>query len=316
MSLPDSTITLLQDEAYLHLCRKTVDDALGQTAAQRTEVESTRPPFGILATRSTRQAFQASLQTVLTGEAALRSRLAKITLLENALKSRIQRELHAFLERASADYGKSSRVLAVIDAWELLLPTYNEKLKALARELREASQSVQYQIQTSHEDYERRIRALAQLRFAAVSVDGAANQMETVSQRIPQAGGALFSCITLPEPPFIRQTEWTDRVIKLPDPELVAALNRAESGVRSLIADNLALLRTHAARARNLVGDVAYQYLEHYWSQLRAHAQAHYVSESDVDDVIARLEERYIAADIQQRMHALAEAVDPYGFVR
>ncbi len=316
MSLPDSTITLLQDEAYLHLCRRTVDDALGETAAQRNEVESARPPFGILATRSTREAFQASLHTVLTDEAALHNRLGKIDLLENALKSRLQRELHAFLEQASGDYSKSPRVLAVIDAWELLLPTYGEKLKALARELREAAQAVQHHTSASRDAYERRIRALAQLRFAAVSVDTAARQMHTVVQRIAQTGGPLFACIALPEPPFVRQTDWTDRTIKLSDPDMIAALARAESDVRNFLAGELAPLRTHAARARNLVGDVAYQYLEHYWSQLRAHAQAHYVSESDVDEVLARLEERYIAADIQRRMHALAEAADPYGFAR
>jgi len=316
MSLPDSTITLLQDEAYLHLCRKSVETALGEIAAQRDEVESTRPPFGILATRSTRQAFQASMHTVLTGEAALRTRLGKIDLLENALKSRLQRELHAYLERASADYGKSRRVLAVIDGWELLLPTYGEKLKALARELREASQSVQHHTLGSHQAYERRIRALAQLRFAAVAADTAAGQMEAVAQRLGSAGGTLFTCITLPEPPFVRQTDWTDRAIKLPDLEMAVALNRAESAIRSLIADDLAPLRTQAAEARNLVGDVAYHYLEHYWSQLRLHAQAHYVAESDVDEVLTRLEDRYIAADIRNRMNALADVADPYGFAR
>lgn len=316
MSLPDSTITLLQDEAYLHLCRKTVEEALGEIAERRDEVESTRPPFGILATRSTRRAFQASMHTVLTSEAALRNRLGKIDLLENALKSRLQRELHAFLERASGDYSKRGRVLAVVDAWELLLPTYTEKLKALARELRDASQSLLNPARNPHEAYERRIRALAQLRFSAVSLDTSAGQMEAVAQRLTQAGGNLFICITLPAPPFIRQTDWVDRTIKLPDAEMTVAFSRTESAVRSLIANNLAPLRAQAAHARNLVDDVAYQYLEHYWSQLRAHAQAHYVAESDVDDVLARLEDRYIGADIQRRMHALAEVADPYGFTR
>jgi hypothetical protein len=316
MSLPDSTITLLQDEAYLHLCRNTVEDALQEIAAQKNEVESTRPPFGILATRSTREAFQASMHTVLTSETALRHRFGKINLLENALKSRLQRELHAYLERVSIDYGSSRRVLAVVDGWELVLPTYAEKLKAYARELREATLAVQRGATPTRDGYERRMRAFAQLRFAAVSVDGTAGQLEALAQRVAQAGGTLFTGLNIPEPPFIRQTEWTDRAIKLTDPELIVALGRVESAVRSMIVDNLGVLRSQAAAARQRVKQIAHGYLEHYWSQLRTHALKHYVTESDVDDVIGRLEERYIAADIQQRMQDLAEVADPYGFGR
>lgn len=307
---------LLQDEAYLHLCRKAVDHALRDIAAQKNEVESTRPPFGILATRSTREAFQASLENVRNSEAALRHRLGKIDLLENAVKSRLQRELHAYLEQVSGEYGRSRRVLAVIDGWELLLPTYTEKLKALARELREACQAVQNCTAASRNTYERRIHALAQLRLAAMSVDAAVSQFAAVTHRLAQARAGLFASVALPEPPFARQVEWTDQVIRLGDAEMIFALARAESAVRSLLAEELAPLRAHLARARNLVGDLAYQYLEHYWSQLRAHALAHYVEESDVDDVLARLDERYIAADIQRRMRDLAEVADPYGFAR
>ncbi len=60
MSLSEDTIGLLRDEAYLLLCRDTVQGALNLAAEKKDEVASTRPPFGVLARKKTREAFESS----------------------------------------------------------------------------------------------------------------------------------------------------------------------------------------------------------------------------------------------------------------
>ncbi|HYP17180.1 MAG TPA: hypothetical protein VEQ65_08205 [Opitutus sp.] len=316
MSLPASTITLLQDEAYLTLCRGTVEAALEGVTAQKNEVVSTRPPFGILATKKTRAAFVSSLHTVLNTEAELRQRLGKVELLEHALKRRVRAALESYLDEASPQFAKRNGVLAAIDGWESLLDNYGEKLKALARQLREAASAVKQSATPSRDAYENRVHCFALLHRAAAGVDGAAGVLEANAQRLAQAAGPLFASVQLPEPPFIRQTEWVDRVLRLTDPEMMSALARLESAVRALLADSLGELHAKVARVRDQVSALARDYLENYWGQLRSHALQHYVSESDVDDILVGLEERYIAGDIQQRMHELSSVADPYALGR
>jgi len=57
MSLSSETIALLRDEAYLALCRHALDHAISEAAEKTQQVRQTRPPFGFLGTKKTREIF-------------------------------------------------------------------------------------------------------------------------------------------------------------------------------------------------------------------------------------------------------------------
>ncbi len=89
-------------------------------------------------------------------------------------------------------------------------------------------------------------------------------------------------------------------------------LDQVDTAVRLMLGDNLAVMHAQVAAARALVTQLAEGYLETYWKQLREHAAAHYVEARDVDEVLAMLTERYIAADVQRRRERAAAVGDLY----
>jgi hypothetical protein len=86
MELSEATLELLQNEAYVFLCREVVEDTLASLEREKAEIASTRPPFGVLARKETREAFTRSMRTALDNEAALRDRLAQISGIEEWLR--------------------------------------------------------------------------------------------------------------------------------------------------------------------------------------------------------------------------------------
>jgi len=312
MELPEPITDLLRDEAYLRLCRDALEAALEQAAQQKEAVASTRPPFGLLASKKTRETFEHSMRTVLTTEAALQNRRDKIKVLESALKAKLNPALHRHLETIAPDYKHRPVVLAAVAAWEALIEGYGEHLQAFARELRQTVGVISSPTASSPEGVEARMEALAALQVAAAGLDESTEQLDAAARRVADCANPLYATIDLSGPPFPGQAEWAGRVTRLADPELLAELGRTDASVRELLTANLAPLRNRATAARDQVDAEAGHYLATYWNQLREYALANYVEEKDVDEVITTLTERYVTAELQRQRQRLNSAGDPY----
>jgi hypothetical protein len=316
MSLPEPLIILLQDEAYLDLAQDTVREALDGIQAQKEEVSSTRPPFGIIATKRMRDAFTSSMQAVLDTEAGLHTRLAKIEVVAKSIKGQLRPAIHSYLETALPDYGAGTRVLAGFDAWErCLVEEYGEMMKGYARELKNTRMLVQSTPTFTADVYARRIRAFAELQLEAENLDSIATLLDVSGQRISNLCGTLYAEVQAPPPPFAQQTPWVEQIVTVGDADMMVALAERETAVRAHLGDELASIRAQAAAAREKLGIIAATCLDNYWEQLRAHAKQYYVQESDVDEVLTRLEARYVTADIRRHRQAIAQS-DPYGVER
>jgi hypothetical protein len=87
----------------------------------------------------------------------------------------------------------------------------------------------------------------------------------------------------------------------LPLDQGVIEVTCVEKEVRDFLADGIDLVHARLEVSRDVCAQLENKTLEQYWNQLRAHAQAHYVEERDVDDVLAMLAQRYVSADLARR---------------
>jgi hypothetical protein len=71
-------------------------------------------------------------------------------------------------------------------------------------------------------------------------------------------------------------------------------MQQIEGTIRATIAERIPQLQTAIDAAHEYVTQRESAYLDNYWQQLRVHAQAHYVAERDLDEVINELSGRYI----------------------
>ena len=88
VQLSAETIACLRDEAYAQLCRDSLTREAEAAAHETLRIEATRPPFGLLASKRTREDYETSLRSALHTETELRERLMQVGQLEQWLVAR------------------------------------------------------------------------------------------------------------------------------------------------------------------------------------------------------------------------------------
>jgi len=307
MELSPDTIRHLRDEAYATLCRHSLTEALENLAQQKANIESTRPPFALLASRQTRVAFSQSLSAVQISESALQVRLAEVAQIERLLQASLRPALHAFLYACDPTYRSFPEILRILRDWEIAFQSLPDLRVAFARDARNARQ------QCGHSAPARRDREpLLVLRDSALRLEKPLDALDRASLQLAALlpAGAEAE-IRLPATPAFRYANWVGLLLTLPLERFVAELHEAESAVRQFQSANAADVETYLSESRAACDRFEQGFLEHYWAQLRAHAQAHYVEECDVDDVIRTLSQNYIESDLARRKRELPSA-DPF----
>jgi hypothetical protein len=298
MQLSKATLELLRDEAYVMLSRETLQETLKVVEQEKADLVNSRPPFGVLAAKKSRENFEAQLQAAEENEAALRDRLTRITRYETWLHRCIRRDLGPYLEAVSAEYRRVGQIKILLSEWEKLaarpLP---DNLVAFAREMRGLRQvtSVAGRVEPpgAHE--------LALLREIA-------SRVEEQQDRIAQLANTINTLaleiglieVRVPPLPQFRRRAWVDLLCGVPLEQVVADVTRVEGEVRAFIHGGMEPILGRLQACRVSCAERLENYLEQYWNQLRAHAQAHWIQERDIDQVLEIMAQRY-DADIARR---------------
>jgi hypothetical protein len=306
MELSPATIEHLRDEAYAMLCRHAVTEALQKLEQEKAAIASTRPPFGILASRSSRDEFTRSMQTAAGTEAALRTRLGQIIELEKWLQGILHGEFRAYLTAISPDYRRFAKVSELLDLWTAEFATLPELLQAFARDVRNAQNG-----STSAPGL-RDLQPFAILRDSALNIE----QHLDVLDRIVMEFTLLLPSdaaveVRVPQLPDFRRVARVNRIAALPADQLVAETNRVEREAREFVATGQSIVPIRLQAAHEACTRHEEIFLQHYWNQLRAHAQAHYVEERGIDEVIETLTQNYVTSDLARRQRQLV-ADDPF----
>jgi hypothetical protein len=298
MELSEATLELLQDEAYAFLCREVVEDRLASLERETAEIASTRPPFGMLARKKTREAFTRSMRTALDNEAALRDRLVQISGIEEWLRPLLRQDIAAYLTEISPDFRRFPQVRARLDDWERDFKALPEFLVAFARELRNLRQA----IDSDPAPGRRFVYELPVVREVAVRLEQQQHDLPGIAAAIAELtqAGAMNE-IRAPVLPEFRRIAWVSRLAVLPVDQALIEVTCVEKEVRDFLADGIDLVHARLEVSRDVCARLENQALEQYWNQLRTHAQAHYVEERDIDDVLAMLTQRYVSADLARR---------------
>ncbi len=308
MELSAATLELLQHEAYAFLCRQAVLEKLASLEREKEAIASTRPPFGLLARKETREAFTRSMRTAVDNEAALRDRLAQIIAIEKRLQPRLRKDIAAYLADVSPDYVRFAQIRARLVDWERAFLALPELLIAFARDLRGARSAMaaggaNARTLSRHD--------LVVLYEIAVKVERQGDELRIIAGAIneltpPVQGGE----IRLPVLPDLRRLAWVNRLAALPPDEAVPELIRAESEIRAFVNGGQETVIARLEASRDICTQLEANALDLYWNQLRAHARAHYVEDRDIDEVLEMLSQRYANTDILSQLDVLTS--DPF----
>ena len=298
MELSKATLELLRDEAYVMLSRETLQENLTAVEMEKAELAGSRPPFGVLAAKKSRDNFEVQLRTAEENEAALRERLTRATRYETWLHRCIRRDLAPYLDAVSAEYRRVGHIKNLLNEWEkLVAKPLPDNLVAYAREMRGLRQAVsaagRAEQPGAHE--------LALLREIAGRVEDQQDRIAQIANTINTLALeiGLIEVRVPPLPPF-RRRAWVDWLCAAPLDQAIAEVTRVEGEVRAFIHGGMQPILGRLQACRVSCAQRLENYLQQYWDQLRTHAQAHWVQERDIDQVLESMAQRY-DADIARR---------------
>lgn len=306
MELPPETIELLRAEAYATLCKESLSESIAAIVREKEELMSTRPPFGVLASKKVRDTFQSKVGEVEDGEAGLRSRLQQVVHIQGWLLGDIHVALDQYLSVASPEYKFWFELGKAIESWEGRVRDLPEKAVAFARDARAAI--LAFSQQAPSDDRRVREARLGSIAALRATVEMAALSLASISEAATEVSklsvGKIETPIELPIPTF-KSVSWVDGLVIVDAPAAVADLQKAEAEARAFATDGIRALLAYSSQAHESCALAADGYLHAYWDQLREHAIKHYVTVRDVDSVIAELTQQFIAADLRRRQSEL-----------
>lgn len=307
MELSEATLAYLRDEAYAFLAREALLARVEDLDRERAAVSSTRPPFGVLAKRSTREAFARSMRIVDDNEAVLRDELAQVTGITDWLQPIIRQEVSTYLASVSPDYCQLLQVVARVDDWERAYRAIPELLVAFARDLR----AVRLAMAPGKLSHGLVAHELAALRESAERLAAHEHELSIIEKAaLALAPVDLAAQLRFPTGSELQRLRWVARLAVIPPEDAMREVAETESEIRKFIANPHAKPFALLQASRDLCATRADKILEEYWNQLRAHAREHYVEERDVPDIIQTLTTRYIDSDIRRRQQA--QSVAPF----
>jgi|GEM_PF-715367 hypothetical protein len=314
MNLPPEITTLLQDEAYATLCHESLTEALARISREKEEILSTRPPFGMLASSQTRQVFQTSLRAALDNEAGLTTRLDQINQIDLWLKSAIEKALSSYLPTVSVEYRTCNDAALVVTRWEHTIEALHEISLALARDAHAVGAALNpiavanTALPTPTLIEQARIRALSNLRATVMALQSGIADVMEVRGQFAELCDTQADGLQLPMPPEFRNLAWVDRLASLSEGQTCAEVLRCETEARAFCAEGIKALLRQGLEVREACFDAAKALLAKYWRELRAYAQANFVQERDVDEVIAELSQHRLAAEASRRQSSFESA--------
>jgi hypothetical protein len=291
VQLSDDTIACLRDEAYLYLCRQSLTQELTRIGSEKEQIKTTRPPFGLLASKKSRDTYETSLNSVLHSEKEISAKLTEVERLDLWLQSKLQDALNDYLSVVNPDHRLFNQISTLVDRWQNAVGALGEHALAFARDLRAAAKPDLNPSQS--------MQAISVLRSAAAFLHTEATKVDFISEQAARvADGKLPPSTRLPALPPFRSATWVDLTFALSPAKYAAEVEAAELEARSFCTagKNDLLIQAEKTRAASL--HTRQSYLEGYWQQLRAHALKYYVKPRDVDEVLAELSARYLAEEL------------------
>lgn len=304
-------VAMLRDEANLSTARHVLDDARHDCMARLEKLRDERPPFGILATKKQRDEYTAAVDAV---ERQLRGLDAMISRV-NASRDRLQPGLRAamvdYLNHADPMYHQGLKASRFHEHWRRAHAIVADRLKAFIRDTREARNAIASDVTLGRPRHSAdAVWRLSNARAAAVELDREIDTLNEVTAGHQSFVAATpFSHVKLP---LLEKWNCMQRIDTLTLRLGADALREADQ----LIAEFTELRQPSLASVMDIFESAAAEHaqlaegrLRQCWSTLLAYAEAHLVTDAELEPTLLDIERRQAE---QERARVSAQILRPF----
>lgn len=304
-------VAMLRDEANLSTARHVLDDAQQDAKTRLDELKAHRPAFGFIGLKKQRDDYSSSL-------AALEAQLVLIESMRirvDAARERVQPGLRAaladYLNHADPMYRQGFRASRYHEHWRRGHSLVSDRLRGFIRDLRETRKAIAADVERERARYSNdSIWHLDNVRKAAAALDREIDGLNRVSfEHAAAVAGTPFSELRLPALETLSCIQIIDTVtLRSPndglaetDGLLAEFAEVRQPGLETLLETFEMSAGEHAVLAEAR--------LRQYWSSMLLQAEAHLVSDAELEPTLADIELRQAA---QERRRIGDQATRPF----
>ncbi len=291
-------IEMLRDEANLSTARHVLEDARQDFAGKLEAHRQNRPAFGILGSKKQRDDYAANVAALENQLQFVDAMLVRVNAARERLQPGLRASLVDYLNRVDPTYRQGLKASRFHEHWHRAYSVVADRFQAFVRDLRElrngfAADAERGKSRPSTET----IRLMGIARTAGIELDREIDALNKVSaDHQAFVANTPFTQVRLPA---IQRWSCTQKIDLLSLATAPAGLTEADqllSEFNELRLPSLTTLLSLFEAAASEHAQLAEMRLRQCWSSLLAHAEAHLVSDAELEPTLADIEQRQAEA--------------------
>jgi hypothetical protein len=297
--MPPAIVSLLRDEASLSVAKQVLEDAQRDCLTRSEEIRGKRPKLGFLASKKERDSYQEALDVILGQLAGIDALLMRVNGARERLRPILGGALAQYLGTVDPTYKQALQASAYQPRWKAAHSIIADRLKAFLRDVREARNAFADDVKNGRTRHSSNtVWRLSNARLAAVELERAIEELNRyTTEHAATVAGTPFSEIHLPA---LEQWPCVSGM------DLLAghSPNDAQAGADRILRDFAEFkeptLETLAGMFEASAGEhnqLAEKRLIECWRQWLTLAEAHLVSDAEIEPTLVDIERRQSQAE-------------------
>ncbi|PTY08225.1 hypothetical protein DB347_01180 [Opitutaceae bacterium EW11] len=294
-----AVVAMLRDEANLSTARHVLDDARQDCMNRLESVRSQRPAFGFLASKKDRENYAESLAAVEGQLRTIDDMISRVSSARERLQPGLRAALVDHLNRVDPMYRQGLRASRFHEHWRRAHAIVADRLKAFIRDTRQVRIAVAADASAARARHSSdALYRLTQARAAAAELDREIDNLNQVcNEHRALVCGTPFAEIRLPAIELWKCIQRIDTITLRSPADALAETDRVVSEFTDLRQHSLETIMGMFTTASSEHAQVAEARLRQCWSSLLAHAEAHLVSDAELEPTLADIEQRQAEAE-------------------
>jgi hypothetical protein len=309
--LSPAVVAMLRDEANLSTARHVLDDARQDCLLRLDEIKAQRPAFGFLAASKKREEYASAVSQIEAQQRSLESMISRVNAARERLQPGLRASLVDYLNRADPMYRQGLRASRFHEHWRRGHTIVQDRLKAFLRDTRDSRHAINSDAAAGRARHSNdAIWRLGNARNAAVELDreiDALNQVAAEHKSFVE--NTPFAQIQLPVIESWHCMEKIDTVTLRPPVDALVEVDALLNEFMELRQPSLATIQGMFNGATAEHAQLAETRLRQCWSSLLAYAEAHLVSDAELEPTLYDIERRQAEAE---RARVVSQAVRPF----
>jgi len=299
VDIPPAIVSLLRDEANLSTARHVLDDARNDCLNRLETLRANRPPFGFLGSKKQRDDYAVAVSAVESQLQVIDAMIARVSAARDRVQPGLRAALVDYLNQVDPMYRQGLRASRFHEHWRRAHAVVADRVKAFVRDAKGAQTAIAADATAHRTTYSTDSNwHLGNARNAAIELDRELKALNDVSaEHRSFVEGTPFADLHLPT-----VEKWA--CIQKIDTLMTRAPVDGLSEVNRLITEFVDLRQPVLATLQGIFDSVAAEHaqlaearLRQCWSSLLSYAEAHLVSDADLEPTLAEIEERQANAD-------------------